>query len=723
VRRAVAQPIAILAVLALLSACAGGPPKGSPSEGPRAAVQQADRSDVGFVENLLAKEGAGEWTRGEGLVATLKLFAGELEAAEEVLRHPELIWPEGTGIIEMAHDYLEDGPDAEAKSEITRLLDLLVFSNDELEAMAGIQPATGLLASTASLASTALLGAVHTAQATEENCQKFFQFQVPPGVHECLEFRTSELLEDLYPGQYRIFVPAASLPQAGWTEHQYELGLQAMEDSVKAFKALGEMPAVNMVFSVSGGPLGPAGKRPLAGAWAGQVLTGEPCGIAIFTGIQTYGDDNFRQVIAHEMAHCLQSGTFPRQRNVHYEFTLWLFEGLADYLANVVYPTATCGGQRCDLEWGHVKGLPAIELATTLFDRSYENTLFFQYLYWFLGDAGIFELVRSMPTEGERAEQEAALGAYAGMDELYHGFARAMTDGAVDDTGGGVVPYVGLAVPLEIDGLGTPFLDESIKPFGVTRWQLTAADGKQVTLEYRPKAGARESARPPDSPDWGGVPGELPYADCDSGTILLVTSTKREEGFELHVPDVQETATSGGPGGSSLEGDWIVDNTTIAERVKNTFPQQTVDHYGGEIRASFRADGTVEVEYDGFEISGHSDTSGFGDATLHTELTFTRNAQGTDTYEVKNDYIFYGNTFEDAFVDGTMTIHSIKEGFLFKEGGYQVAVDEDVTTTETEGVGWELFGAAQRFDLQCNGKRLRFLGGSSGEVVAEFSRR
>ena len=38
--------------------------------------------EVGYVNNLLVKEEAGEWTRGEGLVATLSLFAGEAEATQ-----------------------------------------------------------------------------------------------------------------------------------------------------------------------------------------------------------------------------------------------------------------------------------------------------------------------------------------------------------------------------------------------------------------------------------------------------------------------------------------------------------------------------------------------------------------------------------------------------------------------------------------------------------------
>ena len=73
--------------------------------------------EAGYVDNLLVKEEVGEWTRGEGLVATLGLFAGEVDAAR-VLRHPELGDFAGNGVIGMAREYLEDGSDTEAKLEI-----------------------------------------------------------------------------------------------------------------------------------------------------------------------------------------------------------------------------------------------------------------------------------------------------------------------------------------------------------------------------------------------------------------------------------------------------------------------------------------------------------------------------------------------------------------------------------------------------------------------------
>ncbi len=107
-------PFAIVAALGLLSGCSGGDAEGTGGAGAvggtggtRSPDAPVDRSDVSFVDNLLAKVEAGEWTLGEGLVATLEAMAGERDATS-ILLHPELLNYEGTGIVKMAYEYLVD---------------------------------------------------------------------------------------------------------------------------------------------------------------------------------------------------------------------------------------------------------------------------------------------------------------------------------------------------------------------------------------------------------------------------------------------------------------------------------------------------------------------------------------------------------------------------------------------------------------------------------------
>ena len=87
-------------------------------------LETPDLSNLGFVDNLLAKEADGEWTYGEGLVATLQLFAGET-GPSGVLRNQELVDDSGTEVIRMARAYVEDGPDDAVRTEVDRLLEVL----------------------------------------------------------------------------------------------------------------------------------------------------------------------------------------------------------------------------------------------------------------------------------------------------------------------------------------------------------------------------------------------------------------------------------------------------------------------------------------------------------------------------------------------------------------------------------------------------------------------
>ena len=472
--------------------------------------EQVDRSDVSFVDNLLVKELAGEWTLGEGLVATLKLFAGELDAAS-VLRHPDLIFPEGTGIFEMAYEYLDDGPDVEAKSEISRLLDLLVFSNDQLEAMAGIGQPT--------VAHRGQLG-VGAAAGPEEDCLDFFFGEKISGVGPCLEVGLSDFLEDFYTGEYRVFFPAPSLPSAGWTEGHYALAVEAMEETVPVYKELGKLPPVNIVFSVAA-----------PGYATAYSEAGEPCGVVLYTKLVGFKPGDFKQVVAHELGHCFQEETFTEQNQVDNAIAKWREEGLADYLSNVVYP-------KNNLEWRTLEKLAAAELATTLFDRSYSNSVFFQHLQNFVGNDGIFDIVRGLPTSGGRPDQEDGLAAYGGIEPLLHTFAEGLTDEDIADSGGGLIPYDARADTIPISGPIT-VLDDPLR-FGVVRLHLVVDPGKFACVEYEENGELRSSWRSGEPGSSGGSwSGDLPES-LQGEAVFVVTTTEKGAAFTVSVIDVDD---------------------------------------------------------------------------------------------------------------------------------------------------------------------------------------
>ena len=611
--------IAAVAGLVLLSACGGGggggtPPAGQDTPEATAGVEEGeapDQSDVSFVDNLLVKVEAEEWTLGEGLVATLKLFAGELDAAD-VLRHPDLLREDGTGIFDMARKYLEDGSDADARAEITRLLGLLVFTNEQLEAMAGITPPVA--------AEPGRVAAGRSAQ-TVEDCLAFFgNYELPPGVGQCLEYRSSELLEDFFPGAFRLFVPASSFPTGGWTEKHINLALAAMEDTVFKFKERGTLSAVNLVFSLREHPEAGAiatprqlGEPTLPPASPGGPGTKRPCGVAVFTSMQRASDGDFKQVMAHELAHCLHGETFAQQYQVEYEFRRWWDEGLADYLSNVIYP-------KNNMEWGRdperratLEALATFEIYKTLLERAYSNFLFFQFLHDELGgDDGIFDLIRTLARSGGRSEQEAALASYPGIDRIYHDFAKAMTDKEIEDTSGEIIPYpIDERNRFNFRVAGKLIVLWDWEPFGVYRFWLFVDPDKEASLAFAGKGQVRSSARPDGGKDWADIPVELPEDDsCNRQVIVVVTGNERG-GFVLEVSDVREGVADEGCD-PCLVGEWVMNNEDWAEYATVGIGEPV--SVSGQFTAEFGDDGQARFTWAALtrsyvNVEGHDVTS------------------------------------------------------------------------------------------------------------------
>jgi len=629
-----------------------------------------------FVENLLQRVADGEWTLGEGLVATLQAVAGEIDTSM-VLRHPELLNAETTGIIAMAYEYLEDGEDEDAKEEIGRLLDLRVFDEDQLNAMAGEGPTTM---------------PVPALKDAETDCAKFFkdyQLEVPAGVSVCLGKSSVTIDGEVY----SVFVPLSTLPQAGWTEDHFTWTNEMINEVVPVYNGLGEMPNVIIVFSVLPSPL----------YWA-EMLPASPdlCLVTVFTGSQSLPRAEFKQILAHEMGHCFQEKTFTAQNQVKYVDVKWREEGLAEHLSNVAY-------KETNFEWRWLPQLAFYELSRTLFERESENAAFFQYLASRLSDSGVIALVKTLPTMGGKSDQINALAGYKppqgspDMQTLYHDFALALTDREVVDTSGVPLPYPinqSNQRTLVLDRFGTITKTE-FEPFGVSRILLTVEPDHEASVAFVPSGSVEESTRTPSADDWGTLPDAVP--DNCADVITVVTTVGANSGFKIEVPEVFEV-----PGICNLEGTWVVDNESLdlaptAWELEETF---------GEMRITFGDDGVAEVVYAGWGYRNYKDTQlsvGGIDVLRHEEFIHTTDATGTTPYEVDGDQIRFDEFFESAYLEGTETVRQIRE---FNPPN-TIGPDIDETTTESAD-GRGLFAGIRTYELE--GGTLRFLSPINGSV-------
>jgi len=164
--------------------------------------------------------------------------------------------------------------------------------------------------------------------------------------------------------------------------------------------------------------------------------------------------------------------------------------------------------------------------------------------------------------------------------------------------------------------------------------------------------------------------------------------------------------------GDGIVGTWVVDNASL-EFEPQAF---TLEYIQGEIRVTFRGDGTMEVVYNNHEYKESADRllSVLGiDIERHEEFTYTANAQGITTYEVNGDEISFGSFFESSFVDGTQTVHHIRQ---FNPPGYILPGDIDEVTERSYG-GWGLFGGFVKFSLSPSGSTLQFLNGDEVQAI------
>jgi len=491
--------------------------------------QVPDARNASLVDNILAREASGEWTREEGLVATLQVLAKE-RGPGDVVPEGGLAYGSAGGVVELAREYLDTGTDAATQTEIARLLDLLVRTRTDLEEMTTSQRAA-LRSSNAGSASVLLLQ-------NGEQCELFGT----PG--PCLDEWVSPELDAAYGvGKYRMYTLHGDLgTEVGWTDQHYFWAMDALVQSAKAFEALGTMPS-NV--SVTLLPWGQA-------AYSLVDYVPDDCQVNIYTHLQDLLEGQFKQWIAGELAHCFISATFPGHQ-ADYATWQWWNHALAVYLSNVVYPAPRCGS-RCDLEWFSLPDVLAQrELATTLFGRSSDNEAFFQYLGETIGDEEIVKLVATLPPGGDKEANRAALADYTGMKELFHDFIRGLTDANIGDSGGDTIPYEPQAWELQVSA--PQHIVESPPPFGTSRIHLMVAAGQTACLEHSAQGDVRQSWRPgaPGAP--GTWADELPDSLQGDG-VFVATTTDDGAQITITVNDVVEEPSDceGQNGGGSVSG-------------------------------------------------------------------------------------------------------------------------------------------------------------------------
>jgi hypothetical protein len=470
-----------------------------------------------WLDNLLAREEDGDWTLGEGLVGTLRVFAGELDAEEVLLDPDALVDDSGTAIVSLARAYLEDGPDAAAQAEISRVLDLLFFTREEMEAVA--EPAA--------TRPTFELAMARQQTGPGSTLRAGGPCGDDPG--PCLvEFRPAEVtsLDSRYgAGKYRMY-HYSNAAEAGWDLTDFFIAANAMQRSAFTFEPLAEdfggMPQVTFLFTQSGSP--------------GVTSDTEgACSIHIRPPMQQAQEAVFKQLIAHHMAFCLFSVVLPDHGIRTNGSGLWWTDALAWHLSNSAYKAPECLTGRCDLEWAFAPPLSARELGSDLFQRTASNAMFFQHLWNEVGrdDSQVLQLPRRLAPGG--SGDADAVASYPDMARIFHEFAKQATDASVRDSGGGSVPYQPDATAVSVSSAPHHVLFD-LERFWTERARVEIPEGQKACVEYAPAGTSMMSWRPGrEGPgDAGGWSQALPPT-IEGDFVVVVTTTQAGESPTLTV--------------------------------------------------------------------------------------------------------------------------------------------------------------------------------------------
>jgi hypothetical protein len=361
--------------------------------------EPGDTSSRGYAENLLEKEADGEWTRGEGLVATLRLFAGEVDP-DEVLRHPDMIDLFGSGIIRMAQEYLEScGGDPAAKSEIERLLAVVMQPPPESETEGASEPFE--------LDTPERLMTQQEPELLQlpEDCEKYYYEE-----DNC--WRSWDIDPDVHgEGTYRLMGPY--FPTVGWTNDHVEMFLRAMTKTIDELISLNDLVQEHNIIPppITIRMINMRQYDTVVGSKRTYIYAG-----TYFQEIAARNEDHAEQLVAYLIAYATLKTRFPWAGI--FADDAWVLAG-SMFLSDVVYPDAQM--EQEFLHWTDY--LREDETSRSMLDYDHANWAFLEHIF----DISIVLDLLKTPVNG--------IGGFPYIKDYIHGYAKKLTTFEIPDMG------------------------------------------------------------------------------------------------------------------------------------------------------------------------------------------------------------------------------------------------------------------------------------------------
>lgn len=401
-----------MALLALVLAGCGAEDEDIPPA--KTAAESSTMPEVTPLagEILYARVESGEWNLSRGLVLSLQVAAGELDVAE-VYPNGVVFAPDIARVIRIARRYLKSSPASPDSVELERLLNLLRPDFDAFDELVSNE-------------------AGPTSAVYYPGEQRFRLLPTQSGA-DCTgawlsdENPLSACFSSYNTGRidFDLFYPSYWNRSASQMADVARVSV-AINRSIEVFRGYGRVGNTRVVM-IDGLYNGDDGHT-----YAAAGLTGQRCDATVYFPSLLDSSPRIKQTLAHELFHCFQQWNMPRQffgddSDEWVPITDWWVEGTAEHFSNVVYPALN------DEWYQWADRFDGVSPFRPITDMKYEATVFWQYLEWQIGNAGIIDLLKTLPTNRSRTQAEALAG-HTGLDRIFHEFGKDYLDGEIMDT-------------------------------------------------------------------------------------------------------------------------------------------------------------------------------------------------------------------------------------------------------------------------------------------------
>lgn len=580
---------------------------------------------ISFVEVYEAGVEAGNWTKEEGLVLMMKYMIGQI-GPEEVPGVSEVEEAEGTGIVRMVIDYLDQPDhDSEIGQELNRLKRILFPPQEVLEQISrqkGSVPRNRLV-------SVEQIPPLQTQEACAELAEVGYDGNELENADEFDENPLAQFFEDCYiyverilgDQTIRVYYPA------GWEgddarESRVRVTLEALADSSNVYRGLPGLTVKDLNAAFGLAPYGEA--KAFANFFDPET---EACPIAMLPLSDQFEDGKFKQIVAHEVFHCVQTWSFPNSKP--YDTHKWWMEGSAEYFSNLVYPST-------NLEYRKIEYLDTRSAELSLFQMTYENFGFFQFMGNKYSTENLIGILYSISSSNSHSGQETALRAVADFEKRFNLYVVEFLSSGILDSDQSTriktttLPKVSGSETIEDKNDDPKF---RVQPFVAMRYRVTYKEEKRFLQTALTPDDAQfssvEEKTHQDISSWSDLPPEI-RSECDKDVIYLFAITSVDDFYVDYEIDI--TLDEKAECDPCLLGTWDVDHQSFETYIEGIMARNpsggTIDlSVGGHQYLQFKTDGKVLSQRKDFTLR------------INEQFSTIINGNGSGTYTANGEVL------------------------------------------------------------------------------------